>query len=121
MQPLRSVPADLPDLGLPWRKGDLAPRFDHELGHADSSVAPRGESRPREGVGLSGLRPVVDLPERGVYPEGFAEPVVRELIPDDLPHILEAHQVGVESMQIVYSTEDMIGIQFYDRLSMFYI
>ena len=84
-------------------------------------MVPYGESRPREGVGLSGLRPVVDLPERGVYPEGFAEPVVRELIPDDLPHILEAHQVGVESMQIVYSTEDMIGIQFYDRLSMFYI
>ncbi len=51
MQPLRSVPADLPDLGLPWRKGDLAPRFDHELGHAHSPVVPRGESRPREGVG----------------------------------------------------------------------
>ena len=92
-QPLRSVPVDLPDLVLPRREGYPAPRFDHELGHAHSPVVPRGESRPRGGAGKSGLRPAVDLSERGVYPEGFAEPVVRELIPDESPEVLEAHLI----------------------------
>ncbi len=84
---------DLPDLGLPRREGYPAPRFDHELGHAHSPVVPRGESRPRGGAGKSGLRPAVDLSERGVYPEGFAEPVVREFIPDESPEVLEAHLI----------------------------